>query len=586
GRQRQRRLVRQARAYGLRVIGPSALGVINNDQAVALNASLSPVVPERGRVGFFCQSGPLGTVILRTVADRGLGLSTFVSAGNRADVSGNDLMQYWQEDAATDVVLLYLESVGNPRKFSRIARRLSEVKPVVAVRSGRFTQSAPLGHTVRVPGVPQAAVDAMFRQAGVIVVDTLEAMLDVAQLLTYQPLPAGERLGIVGNSDALALLAVDAAAEHGLTLAREALTLPPDIDPADLAERLDELVTSDEVDAVVVAYALPVDLDGRQTAHAIAQVARHADKPVVATFLGSSGVPEPLRPVPSYGSPGAAVAALAHAAAYARWRRRPRGREPDLPDIDDDRARDVVREVLSGAAGTQGVELEPAQVATLLSCYGIEVLPAYPVSTVEEAIGVGEEIGWSQGRDVVLKATAPHLRQRPDLADVRRDIGTAEEMRDAWEVLAQAVGSADDAGFVVQTMAAPGVPVTVAGAEDPAFGPVVSFGVAGVATDLLGDFVYRVPPLTDVDAAGMVREIKAAPLLSGHRGGDLVNLAAVEDLLLRVGRMTHDLPELGSVELVPVLANARGATVLGASARLVPASRHRTDWYARRLTRL
>src|SRR6185312_11584198 len=220
GRQRQRKLVGLARSYGLRLIGPNCLGIINTAAALSLNASLAPVMPPRGRAGFFCQSGALGTAILEKVRGRGLGLSTFVSAGNRADVSGNDLLQYWEEDDATEVILLYLESIGNPRKFSRIARRVSRVKPVIAVRSGRTTQGVPMGQTVSRIAAPPEAVDAMFRQAGVIQVDTLEEMFDVAQLVAHQPLPRGRRVAIVGNSDALGLLAADAAAAIGLVVSR------------------------------------------------------------------------------------------------------------------------------------------------------------------------------------------------------------------------------------------------------------------------------------------------------------------------------------------------------------------------------
>src|SRR5215210_4295349 len=238
GRQRQRRLLGLCRSYGLRLIGPNALGIINTDPSVQLNASLSSVMPPRGRAGFFCQSGALGSAILEKVSNRGLGLSTFVSAGNRADVSGNDLLQYWDEDDATEVVLLYLESIGNPRKFSRIARRVSLRKPVIAVRSGRTTQGVPMGQVVRLIAAPQRAVDAMFKQAGVIQVDTLDEMFDVAQLLAHQPLPRGPRVAIVGNSDALGLLAADAAAASGLIVSRS-LALGAEANADDFEEAIE-----------------------------------------------------------------------------------------------------------------------------------------------------------------------------------------------------------------------------------------------------------------------------------------------------------------------------------------------------------
>ena len=322
GRKRQRKLVGLARSYGLRLIGPNCLGVINTAHDVSLNASLAPVMPPRGRAGFFCQSGALGSAILEKVRGRGLGLSTFVSAGNRADVSGNDLLQYWEEDDATEVILLYLESIGNPRKFSRIARRVSRTKPIIAVRSGRTTQGVPMGHAVRQIAAPPEAVDAMFRQAGIIQVDTLDEMFDVAQLLAHQPLPSGSRVAIVGNSDALGLLAVDAAAASGLTVT-SATALGADATAEDFEDALDAAIDDEHVDAVVAVYIPALDAGGEEVANVLAAVGEQSDKPLVSTFLGREGVPELLRvpdlsghtagrgSVPSYPEVEAAVRALA-----------------------------------------------------------------------------------------------------------------------------------------------------------------------------------------------------------------------------------------------------------------------------------
>ena len=261
GRQRQRRLVGLSRSYGVRLIGPNALGIINTDPAVSINASLAGLMPPRGRAGFFCQSGALGSAILEKVRNRGLGLSTFVSAGNRADVSGNDLLQYWEEDESTEVVMMYLESIGNPRKFSRIARRVSLRKPIIAVRSGRTTQGVPMGHAVRKIAAPPQAVDAMFRQAGVIQVDTLDDMFDVAQLAAHQPLPRGRRVAIVGNSDALGLLAADAAAAVGLVVNKQ-VALNAEPSPEDFEDALDDAIDDPDVDAVVVVYIPPLNVAG------------------------------------------------------------------------------------------------------------------------------------------------------------------------------------------------------------------------------------------------------------------------------------------------------------------------------------
>jgi acyl-CoA synthetase (NDP forming) len=589
GRQRQRRLVGLARSYGLRLIGPNCLGIINTAAEYSLNASLAPTMPPRGRAGFFCQSGALGVAILEKVGRRGLGLSTFVSAGNRADVSGNDLLQYWEEDEGTEVVLLYLESIGNPRKFSRIARRVSRRKPVIAVKSGRSTQGVPMGHAVRSMQAPQAAVDAMFRQAGVIQVDTLDEMFDVAQLVAHQPLPRGRRVAVVGNSDALGLLAADAAASVGL-VAREPVALGSDATAEDFEEALDAAIDDPEVDSVVAVFIPPLNTSGAEVAHVLAAVGEQSDKPLVSTFLGVEGIPELLRvpdvagstagrgSVPSYPAVEAAVRALARVVDYAEWRRKPEGDLVTPDEVDLPRARRIVNRAL--VESPEGRELTFAELRELLDAYGIELWDRRVVTSEDEAVEAAKEFGY----DVVLKATAEHLRQRPDLAHVWRNIDTEAEMRDAWQTMHELIDHPEAAGFVVQKKAEPGVPVAVAGMEDPLFGPVVSFGVSGAATELLGDRSYRIPPMHGGEAAEMVREIKAAPMLFGYRGAELVDVEAVESLLLRVAQLKNDLPQMHTLDLNLILAGVHGATVLDARGRVEPVADARSDWYVRRLS--
>ena len=591
GRQRQRRLVGLSRSYGLRLIGPNALGVINTDPTVKINASLAPLMPPRGRAGFFCQSGALGSAILEKVNNRGLGLSTFVSAGNRADVSGNDLLQYWEEDDATEVVLLYLESIGNPRKFSRIARRVSQRKPIVAVRSGRTTQGVPMGHTVRRIAAPGQAVDAMFRQAGVIQVESLEEMFDVAQLLAHQPLPRGRRVAIVGNSDALGLLAADAAASVGLVV-NKAVALSAEPSAEDFEDALDAAIDDPEIDAVVAVYIPPLNVSGEDVANVLAAVGEQSDKPLVSSFLGAEGVPELLRvpdvagstagrgSVPSYPAVEAAVRALAHVVDYAVWLRTPDG-DVDEPDqVDQRTAKRIVNETLG--AHPEGTELDQDTLARLLGSYGVELWQARRVASYDEAVAAGEADGW----DVVLKATADHLRERPDLAHVWRNIEGPGEMQSAWNALADIVGDPAKAGFVVQKNARPGVPISIRSIEDPLFGPVVSFGISGPLTELLSDRAYRIPPLSRRDAAAMVREIKSSPMLFGYRGSEVVDVAEVERLIRRVAELQNDLPQIRSLELSLVLAGAAGATVLTAAARIEPVADPRSDWFVRRLPSL
>ncbi|MGI8645937.1 MAG: GNAT family N-acetyltransferase [Nocardioides sp.] len=593
GRLRQRRLVGLARSYGLRLIGPNCLGLINTDPAVMLNASLSQVMPARGRAGFFCQSGALGSAILKKVYNRGLGLSTFVSAGNRADLSGNDLLQYWEEDDSTEVVLLYLESIGNPRKFSRIARRVSRRKPVVVVRSGRTTQGVPMGHAVRKIGAPPPAVDAMFRQAGVIQVDTLDEMFDVAQLVAHQPLPRGRRVAVVGNSDALALLATDAAAAVGLVVNRS-VSLGADAGAEDFEDALDAAIDDPDVDSVVAVYIPPLNVSGVEVANVLAAVGEQSDKPLVTTFLGAEGVPELLRvpdvaghtagrgSVPSYPAVEAAVRALAHVVEYAVWRRSPSdiGPPDDEPEeqVDSAAGRRQVNELLMHHP--DGHDLTPEETAALLATYGITLWETCPVATLEQAQAAGDVLGW----DVVLKATHERLRNRPDLAHVWRNIESPEEMAGAWRNLSHVITDPDSAGFVVQRNAQPGVPVSISSLEDPLFGPVVSFGIAGPLTEMLADRAYKIPPLTAQDAADMVREVKSSPLLFGYRGSEVVDAEELERLIRRVSRLQHDLPQVRALDLSLVQVGTEGAAVLNAAVRIESAMDPRSDWFVRRLT--
>jgi acyl-CoA synthetase (NDP forming)/RimJ/RimL family protein N-acetyltransferase len=571
GVQRQADVVRVSRGHGMRVIGPNCLGVLNTDPDVRLNATLASTVPGSGRIGMFSQSGALGSMILADTARRGIGLSTFVSAGNRADVSGNDLLQYWEEDGATDVVLLYLESFGNPRKFARLARRISARKPVVLVRSGR---SAPLpaGHRVPAVGVHAAVEDALFVQAGVVRVDTLARALDVATLLAHQPLPAGPRVAVVGNSYAVGVLASDACAAHGLEVSGgRPVDLGAHADAASYEHALRAAVDDRDVDAVVVVFVPPLVGAAPDVTSAIA-AARNGDKPLVATFLGRTGLVPELDGVPSYDSPESAVDALAMAVRYAEWRRRPVGALPDLPDVDTDAVRALIGPLAGGAAPSP---LDDAQKSSLLDAVGIRLWAGVRATTRSSALSAAREIGWP----VALKAADDHLRRRVDLGAVRLDIRGERDLRAAYDAVAElATGE-----VIVQRMAPPGVAVSVQAVDDPSFGVLVSVGVGGMATELLGDRSYRAVPLTDVDAADMVRSLRASPLLLGWRGTEPVDVAALEDLLLRVSQLLDEVPEIVELSLPSVVVAPSGLAVLEAHVSVGPAA-FRPDAGPRRLS--
>ncbi|KOG37730.1 bifunctional acetate--CoA ligase family protein/GNAT family N-acetyltransferase [Streptomyces resistomycificus] len=622
GRERQRELVRHARAFGMRIIGPNAFGIINTSPDVRLNASLAPQMPRPGRIGLFAQSGAIGIALLSRLHRRGggvtgvTGVSTFVSSGNRADVSGNDVLQYWYDDPDTDVALMYLESIGNPRKFTRLARRTAAAKPLVVVQGARHGGAAPQGHAVRATRLPHATVSALLRQAGVIRVDTITELVDVGLLLARQPLPAGARVAILGNSESLGLLTYDACLAEGLR-PLPPLDLTTAAAPEDFHRALSRALADDACDAVVVT-AIPAV--GEETADdadaALAKALRSAaervpGKPVLVVHVELGGLGEALsaaastapqasapapavgrdhpfraldrlaakaetvgdppapescsRLIPAYPAAERAVRALGEAVKYAQWRRDAAdpGKVPEYDDIDEKRAAGLIEGLL---ARGQGLTLGTEETCELLGTYGVHVHRALPARSPQDALAAAGTLGYP----VALKATAPHLRHRADLGGVRLDLADEEQLRRAYAELTELFGTPEELRPVVQSMAPRGVDTVIRAVIDPAAGAVVSFGLAGAASQLLDDMAHRLVPVTDRDATSLIRSIRTAPLLFGWRGSTPVDTPALEELLQRVSRLVDDHPEVVAVTLEPVVVAPRGLSVLGATVRLAP----------------
>ncbi|MEP6651105.1 MAG: GNAT family N-acetyltransferase [Lapillicoccus sp.] len=580
GTERQEQLRRRARESGLRVVGPNSFGLINTDPEVLLNASLAPRMPLAGALGLFAQSGALGIAVLASADRRGLGVSDFVSAGNRVDVSGNDLMQYWIDDDNTAAVGLYLESIGNPRKFSRIARALAQRKPVIAVSSGLSAYGAPPGHRVRQTHVPTAAFGAMLRQAGVIRVENIHQLFDVAQLVIHQPLPAGQRVAVVGNSDALGALTAQAALSWGLEIAHGPVSLPADATADRFSEALRTAFEDPDVDSVLTCFIPPLETVDEEVIAAVRDVSRASNKTCVATFLGMSGVHEALevetpgdrpgetqqrRVVPSYAMPEDAVRALAAATRYNQWRTKDRGNPVDPVDVNRGAGVEIVEKVL--ADDPDGRPLTHEETTLLLDAYGIHVWESRLVDAPDEAVAAADALGYP----VILKTTSPVLRHQPGLSGVRVELAGPEAVRTAMESMRSRLGPIAEGSFLVQKMAPPGVSCVLTSVEDPLFGPVVSFSVAGPPTELLGDIAHRIPPLTDVDVNDLLTAVRAAPMLDGHRGAMPVHRAALADLVARLSCLADDLPEVDHVQLNPVNAWTGGVDVLDAEMSIHPA---------------
>ncbi|MER6213741.1 GNAT family N-acetyltransferase [Streptomyces sp. NPDC001674] len=603
GLARQRELVRQVRSYGMRLIGPNAFGVINTAADVELNASLAPApATARGRIGLFTQSGAIGIALLSGLLRRGEGLSSFVSAGNRADVSGNDILQYWYEDEATDVALMYLETLGNPRKFTRLARRTAALKPLVVALGGRHT---PAGHVVTGTRLPEATVSELMRQAGVIQVDTVTELVDVGRLLAGQPLPAGPRVAILGNSESLGVLTYDACLTEGLRPAPP-LDLTTAATPEDFRAALTAALASDDCDAVVVT-AIPW-VGERALADDLAEALRQAvaevpGKPVAVVHVelgelvealsaaratapaaiqpppapAPAGAPRDRAPspprapapggrIPAYPAAERAVKALAEAVRHAQWRRAnaDAGHVPEYEDIDESGAAAQLTALLAGVPEGAALTLDEPEARELLARYGIRVLPTLPAPSADAAVRAARILGYP----VALKTTAPHLRHRADLGGVRLDLTTEAELRRSYEEVTEALGKPAELLPVVQTMAPRGVDTVVRSVVDTAAGAVLSFGLAGVPSELLGDTAHRLVPVTDRDAAGLIRSLRAAPLLFGWRGSDPVDTPALEELLLRLSRLVDDHPEVSGISLEPVVVATEGLSVLSATVRV------------------
>lgn len=566
GRALQRQLLIRARHYGMRVLGPTSFGLINNDPQTRLNASIAAAehLPDFGRLGLFSQSGGLGIALLASARRRGLGLSTFASAGNRIDISGNDLMQYWTEDENTTVVGLYLESMGNPRKFTRIARKLAMTKPVIVVKSGAGQHAIPQGHRVRATQERPETFGQMLRQSGVVRVDNAHQLFDVAQLLLSQPLPCGDRVAVVSNNDALGSLAADAASSRRLRVTHGPVTVSAEALTDQFRDVVEQALADEEVDALIACFIPPIaDIDPAVVDAVATAVAGH-DKPCVATFLGMRGV-TPGAGVPTYPMPEDAVRALTAAVRYAQWRRRDHGERVRPEGVDRPVAARIIEEALSRQP--RGVELTTEETGSVLAAYGISVWPVVPVGSDTEAVAAYRKLGGT----VVLKATSPMLSHQPGQGWVRTGLRHPKAVGAAYRDLAALLDPVGAEGIALQQMGPSGVTVEVNSAEDPLFGPVVGFGIAGLPIDLLGDEALRFPPLTDVDIAEMVSSIKAAPMLDGYRGAMPVDHAALHDLIARVSVLADDHPELAHVRLNPVMAHPEGIEVLGASIRVAPA---------------
>jgi acetate---CoA ligase (ADP-forming) len=589
GRRRQAELLEVCRRSGMRLIGPNCMGLVNTDPERPLNATFAPVTPTVGNVGFMSQSGALGLAVIDQSRRLGLGLSTFVSVGNKADISGNDLLEHWESDGRTQLVMLYLESFGNPRRFARIARRVGRIKPILAVKSGRTPAGARAtsSHTGALLAASDVTVDALFRQSGVIRADTLAELFDVASLLANQPAPAGRRVGIITNAGGLGILCADACSALGLEVpelseaTRGALreALPAGIaaaNPIDLVAgagpeayraALTVLGRSEDVDAIVAIFIPPLPGRAGPVAKAIEAGAGHVKgKPVLTVFMSAAGIPAVLeangRRLPVFTYPEDAAQALARAAEWAQWKATP---EPVRERPDGTRP-DEARSIVASALARGGGWLSFQEAAQLMDCYGVPLVPWEVVEHAADTGGAARRLGGP----VAMKALGRDIVHKSDVGAVRLDLRSAAAVRRAAKELEDrmtALGHPPD-GFLVQRMAQPGSEIIVGVVQDPVFGPVVACGAGGTTAELLKDVAVRLTPLDASEAEAAFRSLASFPLLDGYRGRPRADLGALVDTLVRVSWLAEDLPAVAELDLNPVVAGPGGAVAVDVRLRV------------------
>jgi acetyl coenzyme A synthetase (ADP forming)-like protein len=589
GERRQRELLDICRSAGMRLVGPNCLGLLNTAREVSLNATFAPHQAPAGRVGFLSQSGGVGIAIIEAAERLGVGLSSFVSVGNKADLSSNDLLQYWEQDSGTDLALLYLESFGNPRKFARVARRFARKKPILAVKSGRSAAGARAtsSHLGALLSASDVTVDALFHQAGVIRTDTLHELFDVAALLTKQPVPDGDRIAIVTNGGGPGIICADACQANGVLLpeppvaVKEALArFLPDAaalgNPVDMIASasaedyratLRTLVDSGAYDAILVIFVPALGTSAVEVAVAVSEVAQGSENCTLATvFMTGEGPPQELRSgrvqVPGYAFPEDAARAVALAARHGRWRARPEGSVVVPSGCRPDQAAALISAALADGSSW----LEPARVAELLDCYGLPLVTTRVVADAERAVAAAAELGGP----VALKAIATGLLHKTDAGGVRLQLDGPDAVRAAALEIEAAVARAglELDGLLVQPMAPRGVELIVGVVHDHSFGPVLACGIGGTSAELIKDVAVRITPVTDLDAREMVRCMKTVALLDRFRGAPRCDVDPVEDVLLRVGAMVEAHPEIAELDCNPVIVGPDGALIVDARVRV------------------
>ncbi len=583
----ERELLALVRENGLRMVGPNCMGVMNTSPAVSMNATFAPAMPPNGPIAFMSQSGAMGMTILDYAMEYGIGISQFVSMGNKADVSGNDLIEYWQDDEEVGVILMYIEGFGNPRHFTTLARRATRRKPVLAVKAGRTEAGAKAAssHTGALAQV-DIATDALFAQCGVLRADTVEALFDAAIAFSKAPLPQGRRVAVLTNAGGPGIIIADACEGFGLEVAplsddtqsqlREHLPAEASVaNPVDMiasatpeqVERAMKIIVADPgIDAVIASY-VPLGLEAPVIAAAINRGAEGCGKPVLAVLMSKRGLPQGMAelqdtPIPAYRFPESAARALGAMWRYRKWLDRP---VAEVRRFAVDAAR--VGEIIAAALREERERLTVPESFEVLDCYGIPIAP-FAIATTEERV---VEAAGEMGYPIVMKAVSQDIVHKTEAGAVKLDLRDEDSLRAAWRQIAGALdregASARDAGVLVQRMWTGGRETIVGMTTEPQFGPIVMFGLGGVYVEVLRDVAFRVQPVSTVDALEMIHSLRGYRILEGVRGEEGVDLARLSEVIERVSQMVGDHPEIQEMDINPFLAFPEGQASVAVDAR-------------------
>lgn len=580
GAQREAELAELTRSLGMRVVGPNCMGILSTDAATSMNATFAPSMPPSGPLSFMSQSGAMGVTILDYAAEYGIGIHHFVSVGNKLDVSGNDLVEYWSDDPGTKVILMYLENFGNPRRFTTLARTVSRTKPIVVVKSGRTKSGAraAASHTGALAGV-DVATDALLAQCGVLRAESVQELFDIAMALEEQPIPAGNRVAIVTNAGGPGIMIADACESEGL----EVVELSPEtqerlreVFPAEASVRnpvdmiasatsasyrvaLEHILADPNVDAAIAAFVPPLGVRQVDVASSIVEVYRSrqpSDKPILAVLMGRHGLPEGRAElheagVPAYTFPESAARALSAMVRYRRWLERP---DPEPVRFEVDEA--AAASILDSASADGRENLKEHEALGILSAYGVPVVAHALCTTHTEARKAAESFGYP----VVLKAVAPGVVHKSDVGAVKVDIRTAGELDIAFGAMVRRLGEAeiDLEGILVEKFVSGGRETIVGLSTDPAFGPILMFGLGGVYVEALHDVSFRLAPVSAVDAEEMIDTIRGARLLEEFRGEDVADRAALVEAIQRISQLVVDHPRIRELDVNPLLAFTEG----------------------------